>query len=285
MCGTACVDTQTDPAHCGDCDDPCSDVNASAACVAGECVLTCDMGFDNCDMDIGSGCEQPLNTAAHCGACDVAEEPEVCDGVANDCNDATPVDAGCPLSVTLEGGTFIGHDVFGNTAGGVAFEDTCPGTSALVGFSGDVGGNIDRIRGACADLSLVANTGVTPYTYSIATGVATILPTHGGNITTQYSVNCAANEVVVGVTGEASSGGLHDVTIHCAELLITGSPGSFAVSYGAITTMTVDGSNAGTSYSDLLAAPAAVDRYRGRAGAWVDAIGIGEAEVTLNFIE
>lgn len=212
----------------------------------------------------------------HCGACDVAGVPEICDGLDNDCAAGLLVDEGCPEGVSLIDGAIGTHALFGNAGGGDPFEDVCPAGAALVGFSGNVGGNIDRIRGVCAAMLLDVDTAVAPYTYAIAAGATTDLPIHGANATTPFAIQCPADAFVVGISGEASGGGLHDVTIHCATLLVNGSPGSFAITYGPVTTNTVDGDNAGSAYTDLLTEPAVVDRYRGRAGAWNDAIGIGE---------
>lgn len=285
LCGDECVNTETDVAHCGGCEAPCSTENATPSCAKGECILSCADGFDNCDTDLATGCEQALETPDHCGACDVAGIPEICDGLDNDCAVGLLADEGCPDGVSLTDGGFGAHALFGNATGGDPFEDVCPAGASLVGFSGNVGGNIDRIRGVCAVMSLDVDTAVTPYTYSITTGATTDLPTHGSNVTTPFAIQCPADTFVVGISGEASGDGLHDVTIHCAALLVAGTPGTFAVSYGPITTQTVDGSNAGTDYSDLLAEPAVADRYRGRSGSWNDAIGIGEATVTLDVAE
>jgi|GEM_PF-2278196 len=283
MCDDVCVDTETDVAHCGDCNMPCSEENASPACESGTCVLTCDDNYGDCDTDVSTGCEQPLDTPAHCGACDTPGA-EVCDGASNDCDDMTAIDAGCPTGITPADGTFDDHDQYGNLTGGSAFSDVCPDGSALVGFSGNSGGNIDRIRGVCAEMLFVSDTDVTPYAYTIESGTTTTLDTHGSNETTAYDIGCPANNFVVGISGEASDGGLHDLTIHCAELMVTGAPGSFAVTYGAVTTATVDGDNSGDAYSDLLTAPAVADRYRGRGGAWIDAIGLGQATLNLDVI-
>lgn len=47
--------------------------HATAACVAGSCVISaCDEGWVNCDDDGANGCETQLGTTAHCLACDDA---------------------------------------------------------------------------------------------------------------------------------------------------------------------------------------------------------------------
>jgi hypothetical protein len=60
----------TDPANCGACGRTCPDYpQARGACVAGECALACTEGFGDCDGEIRTGCEQPLNTLTTCGQC------------------------------------------------------------------------------------------------------------------------------------------------------------------------------------------------------------------------
>lgn len=69
-CAPAC-ELET-PANCGACGDSCNQTHVSnAECEAGECVLTCDPGFDDCDDDQrGTGCEVSLATNSdHCGRC------------------------------------------------------------------------------------------------------------------------------------------------------------------------------------------------------------------------
>ncbi|MCB9556518.1 MAG: hypothetical protein H6707_10475 [Deltaproteobacteria bacterium] len=72
-CGTLCVNTDTDDAHCGGCDQPCGD---NANCREGKCV--CVKGFQNCDGNLPSnGCECQSAT------CDGAKcpTPDPCAGV------------------------------------------------------------------------------------------------------------------------------------------------------------------------------------------------------------
>ncbi len=70
-CGDACVQPQTDPAHCGACGNRCTLSNATATCTDGACrVLACTEGFADCDSTATNGCEQPTRSDnAHCGAC------------------------------------------------------------------------------------------------------------------------------------------------------------------------------------------------------------------------
>jgi len=107
-CGARCVDTTSDPDHCGVCDNACpARPNAAPVCTDGECDIACNPGLGNCDEAVSNGCETPLDSMAHCSACntdcglDHATEScatgrcEIveCDGGWDDCND-DPAD-GC----------------------------------------------------------------------------------------------------------------------------------------------------------------------------------------------
>ncbi|MFN7135038.1 MAG: hypothetical protein ACK4N5_23380, partial [Myxococcales bacterium] len=82
LCGTACVDLQTDPGNCGGCGVDCAalpGVDAKAAkCAAGACVTAgaCQAGRGDCNGDPADGCERDLTVASDCGVCGRAcEEP------------------------------------------------------------------------------------------------------------------------------------------------------------------------------------------------------------------
>lgn len=65
-CAGACVDSQSDPAHCGACGTVCS--QAKPFCQAGQCVSMCSGNLTAC----GSACVNLGNAAANCGACGAA---------------------------------------------------------------------------------------------------------------------------------------------------------------------------------------------------------------------
>lgn len=71
--GNGCeINTNTDVANCGGCDNACPPPpNAAASCLMGACgVGACNPGFGNCDGNAANGCETNTNTAAtNCGAC------------------------------------------------------------------------------------------------------------------------------------------------------------------------------------------------------------------------
>jgi len=56
--------------HCGACGTACARTNAEGVCRDGACALgACRTGFGDCDNNSANGCETPLDTVAHCGAC------------------------------------------------------------------------------------------------------------------------------------------------------------------------------------------------------------------------
>ena len=69
-CGTACVDLEVDPAHCGDCDTTCPPENR---CLGGDCIPPMPppeerclvIGFIRCEGE----CINPLIDPRHCGRC------------------------------------------------------------------------------------------------------------------------------------------------------------------------------------------------------------------------
>lgn len=74
------VDLQSDPANCGEVGNVCSFPNASAACVAGSCVLdACASGWDDCDGHPANGCEVDIGTDSNnCGGCGQVCSSGVC---------------------------------------------------------------------------------------------------------------------------------------------------------------------------------------------------------------
>lgn len=68
---TGCETNIRTTLNCGRCGSTCSYANATASCTDGTCALTsCTSGYADCNMDLAlDGCEERLNTNAHCGQC------------------------------------------------------------------------------------------------------------------------------------------------------------------------------------------------------------------------
>lgn len=98
LCADTCVDTDNDTVHCGACDQACDATGGTPSCNTGVCEITCDMAMGDCDSDVSTGCETPLDTTTHCGACDNAcNTGELCvDGACiADCGTLTECGGAC----------------------------------------------------------------------------------------------------------------------------------------------------------------------------------------------
>jgi len=71
-CGDACVDTDSDPLHCGGCDDECAiPGRGMRACISGVCT-TCGEGYTSCPGNapwLATRCMDLATDLQHCGAC------------------------------------------------------------------------------------------------------------------------------------------------------------------------------------------------------------------------
>lgn len=118
LCGSACVDLDSNPTYCGACDNPCS---AGQVCSFGECGEECDAGLTPCD----SACVDLMRSVDHCGACGIScAESQECS--AGSCVErpfnATGGTGTGGLGTGASGATTTGGDagVGGGATGGVA---------------------------------------------------------------------------------------------------------------------------------------------------------------------
>lgn len=97
-CGDVCVDSATDPMHCGGCNNACSQF-----CESGACVASCSTGRQACNGSCVDTSSDPL----HCGGCDnpCSADAAICEAgrcvATSTC--ATMPDApggGCPAECT-----------------------------------------------------------------------------------------------------------------------------------------------------------------------------------------
>ncbi len=90
----------SDQQNCGACGSVCSANNATGACSAGICAITCNQGWGNCDGNFSNGCETNLVTSVNnCGACGVvcsaANAVSACSGGACTIASCSPGFADC----------------------------------------------------------------------------------------------------------------------------------------------------------------------------------------------
>ena len=85
-CGGTCVDTTSNPTHCGACDNGCG---TGEYCAAGTCTTT-GGGCPSPLSDCSGACVDTSNDPAHCGGCD-----SPC-GTGEHCTSGTCTGAGCP---------------------------------------------------------------------------------------------------------------------------------------------------------------------------------------------
>ncbi|WP_437489581.1 MXAN_6577-like cysteine-rich protein [Sorangium sp. So ce1014] len=100
-CDGACVDTRTDPNHCGKCGEPCE---PGRACAGALCQRTCLEGLTDC----AGACVDLTAAPQHCGRCDRACDP------GRPCEDGR---CGCSAEPSQDIGSGVPQRVGGTTSG------------------------------------------------------------------------------------------------------------------------------------------------------------------------
>jgi len=134
----------------------------------------------------------------------------------------------------------------GNETGGDPASDPCPQGEFLVGFSGFLAldGWHGQLRTHCAAFLI---SGDPPYAVTVAS--TSMGPLHGeqGNMSDPWSRVCADGEAVVGIEGNAGSF-IDSITVQCAALEVSGTPGEFTLSVGSAAALPPVGSTGGTPF-------------------------------------
>lgn len=136
-CGAGCSPNDA-LATCGERCEPCpSRANAESNCVDWACGFTCIAGFEDCDGDPENGCETPIETAEHCGSCDVrcAEPTPLC----RSSSGTTGCVSGCSATTTRCGMACV--DTTTDTSNCGACGRVCPAP---------LGGRSTCVSGSCA---------------------------------------------------------------------------------------------------------------------------------------
>lgn len=98
LCGDLCVDTRTDPHHCGICDNGCD--AAAPVCQDGHCIAHCEAPRLTCT----GACVDATTDSLNCGTCgNVCKADEIC--MASECHaySALPGCASCPCPQACDG--------------------------------------------------------------------------------------------------------------------------------------------------------------------------------------
>ncbi len=206
-----------------------------------------------------------------------------CDGTVHACDGV--IDEGCPSALTL--GAPGPAQFLGGADGGTSFDDPCPAGQVLIGMGGATGQWIDAIYGICGAVALTTSTSTDPYTYAVTISPGATLPTRGtvgsGDVT--WKGTCPANQAVVSVAGN-SGVGMDHVTLSCARLQVSGSPGAFVLRHGSVTVLAPEGDTGGGSpFTPVVCTdPGVVRLVAGGAGQWVDQMSVacGVPALTLN---
>jgi hypothetical protein len=223
--------------------------------------------------------------AGHVDAC--APTALACDGTAHACDGV--IDKGCPNAITL--GAPGQSQILGGTIvqqASTAFSSPCPTGQVLVGVGGSTGSWMDAIDAVCGIVELATDTTTVPYTYSVTISVRATLPTAGtiGSSDALFSARCPPNQAVMGIAG-TSGVAMDHIVLSCAPLTLSGSPGSFALHQGSVTTLASVGDTGGGSPFTPLTCPdpSAITLISGYAGQWLGELGVACAIPSLDLIQ
>ena len=205
-----------------------------------------------------------------------ARGAETCNGVDDDCN--AVVDDGCPKDVALA--PLPAAPLVGGSGGG-DFARDCPSGQVVRGFYGTYGVYVYELGVMCGTVSLKTNESGEPFTIAIEEGAT--LPALGGNVLgekTPWSFTCPPGSLVSALSGRSGEF-VDQLTVRCSRLRVTGAPGSHRVVREPGSASPAIGGGGGNPFETSCGGSGVLSGVRGRAGAWLDAVGGSCAGVTL----
>ncbi len=104
--------------------------------------------------------------------------------------------------------------------GAETFREVCPGESFAVGVSGDADFSVDRVRLACAELS-IGFTGLMRWRLTIAPAGFTPFRGSLGTTTSPFSQACAPDQVITGVRGQETPTRVSQLGVTCTTLALS----------------------------------------------------------------
>lgn len=136
---TGCETPLDSADHCGACGNACAIPNATSTCTSGMCALgMCNPGFGDCNGSATDGCETPLDSATHCGACGNACPSGSsctggscgvvsCPGATSNCD--SDDSNGCEIDHAAYSNTCMAPENLGAAGGDLACGFLCPATT------------------------------------------------------------------------------------------------------------------------------------------------------------
>jgi hypothetical protein len=248
------------------------DVGSSVSSDAGDQDTSTPGLLEDAAADVADEAVATADAGAGSDAC--APTPLACDGTAHACDGV--VNEGCPSAITI-GAPGALQFLGGTASGGTPFDDPCPADQVLVGVGGTTGQWIDAVYGICGTVSLDVETSSDPYTYRVALSPGATLPTRGliNSTDTMWQANCPANQAVVGVAGKSGTA-MDQITLSCAPLVISGSPGAFVLHQGNVTVLPPQGDTSGGGPFTPVTCPdpQVIGALGGGSGQWIDSLSI-----------
>ena len=131
--------------HCGTCDNAC--VGIGASCIAGKCDISCGMGFDDCDQNPATACQDLGSDGANCGAC------------GHDCLGGGCIQGACQPTVVLGPGAFppAGQPLSIAVYGGSLYVGLGSGQVVTATLDGATPKDIAFVSGPAVGLAVTSN--------------------------------------------------------------------------------------------------------------------------------